>query len=149
MASNTLNKLFKRKQFYHNNLPYCGSIPWLLFWLPVDLPPTKLYLNFQPVILEHSVNSASRLRDLVIRMNHKILLKAFTNIQIDNTYFKYKLDLRWVFGILLQLLVLHINNGVIFKNSQRCQIVLPFLFLHILFQNFKNVQIPIEAYVIY
>ena len=47
--------------------------------------------------------------------------------------------LRWVFWIRLQLSgILHINNGVIFKNSHRCQILLPFLFLRIFVLKFDK-----------
>ena len=47
--------------------------------------------------------------------------------------------LRWLLGIRLQLSgVLCINNGVTFKNSHRCQILLPILFLHIFVPKFEK-----------
>ena len=47
--------------------------------------------------------------------------------------------LRWLLGIWLQLSgVLHINNSVTFKNSRRCQILLPILFVHIFVLKFEK-----------
>ena len=56
-----------------------------------------------------------------------------------NSFSFFSSHLRWVLGIRLQLSgVCHINSSVTFKNSHRCQILWPILFLRIFVLKFEK-----------